>query len=184
MKKTLTIGLTAIALTMTGTAFAQQTDGPKTPRPDLTRAQAQTNAEQMFARLDANNDGVLTQADREARNQARRTKAFEALDANKDGQISRDEFMNAKREGKRGEMGKGDRGRKGDRMGWHHRGMKGAAGASKDASITKAQFVASALARFDKLDANKDGTVTAEERKAAREAMRAQWQAKKAEKAN
>jgi hypothetical protein len=184
MKKTLTIGLSALALTMTGAAFAQQADGTKAPKPDMTRVQAQTKADEMFAKMDANNDGAITQADREARRQAMRTKMFDALDTDKNGQISRNEFM-AKHDMKKGQMGKHDRGDKRGKWGKHDRGgMQGMADTNKDGSISKAEFTAAALARFDKNDANKDGTVTAEERKAAREAMRAQWQAKKAEKAN
>jgi hypothetical protein len=38
--------------------------------------------------------------------------------------------------------------------------------------ISKAEFQAAAMARFDKADANGDGIVTAEERQAAREARR------------
>lgn len=180
MKKTLIVGLSALALTVTGTAFAQQAGGERKANAEVTRAQTQTKAEEMFAKMDANKDGVLTAADREARMQAMRTKAFDSLDTDKNGQISRDEFMNAKR----GEMGKHGRGEKGAYMGKHHRGMKGAGDGTKDASVTKAQFVANALSRFDQTDANKDGKVTAEERKAARETMREQWRAKKAEKAN
>ena len=44
-------------------------------------------------------------------------------------------------------------------------------------SISQAEFQAAALARFDKADANGDGTVTSEERRAAREAHRAERRA-------
>ena len=181
MKKTLTIGLSAIALTITGAAFAQQSGGEMKAKPDMTRAQAQAKADERFAKMDANNDGVVTDADREARKQAMRTKMFDGLDTDKNGQISREEFMNFKHEGKRG-MGKGEqRGHWGKR---HGGGMKGMADANNDGSISKAEFTAASLARFDNMDANNDGTVTSAERKAAREAMKAQWRAKKAEKAN
>ncbi len=183
MTKTLTIGISALALTLAGTAFAQQTTPPKKPVAELTRAQAQTKAEEMFARLDANKDGVVNSADREARMKAMRESAFTALDTDKNGQISRDEFMNAKQDGKRGKMGMHNGGEMRGHWGKQGRGMKGADGA-KNASVTKAQFVSEALTRFDKLDANKDGKVTAEERKAGRDAMRSEWRAKKAEKAN
>ena len=46
------------------------------------------------------------------------------------------------------------------------------ADANGDKAISQAEFVAGALARFDRMDANKDGKVTAEERQAMRQAMR------------
>jgi hypothetical protein len=68
----------------------------------------------------------------------------------------------------------------GDRHGGRH-GMKGPmmgfgkADADGDRSITRAEFVAAALQRFDGMDGNKDGKVTPEERRAAHERMRAEW---------
>ena len=51
---------------------------------------------------------------------------------------------------------------------------------NKDGAISQAEFTAGALQRFDRTDANHDGTVTKEERQAARKAMReemrARWQ--------
>ena len=38
------------------------------------------------------------------------------------------------------------------------------ADADSDGSITQAEFASAALARFDRVDANKDGTISAEER--------------------
>ena len=168
MTKTLTIGLSALALTFAGTAFAQQTTPPNKPFTELTRAQAQTKAEEMFVQLDANKDGVVNSADREAQIKAMRERTFAALDTDKNGQISRDEFMNADRADMRGKQ---------------NRGAKGP-GAAQDTSFTKAEFVTAALTRFDQLDANKDGKVTAAERKAGRDAMRSDGRAKKAEKKN
>lgn len=187
MKKTLTIGLSALALTMTGAAWAEQTGGERKMDAEMTRDQAQTKAAEMFAKMDANKDGVLNQADREARKQAMKTRMFEALDTDKNGQISRDEFMVARHDGMhrmhKGKMGKGDM--RGHMMGRHHHGgMMGMADTDKDGSLSKAEFTAAALARFDKADANKDGKVTAEERKAARETIRPEWHEAKTEKAS
>ena len=44
--------------------------------------------------------------------------------------------------------------------------------ADKDGAVTKAEFIAAALSRFDAMDANHDGKVTKEERQAARRQMR------------
>lgn len=46
--------------------------------------------------------------------------------------------------------------------------------ANHDGVITRAEMIAEAEARFAAMDTNKDGTVTADEREAARAAMRAQ----------
>lgn len=85
------------------------------------------------------------------------------------------------------DMGGPDMDRPGDRPERHGRhgrpGMKGPMmgfhNADGDRSVTQAEFVAAALQRFDRMDANKDGKVTPEERRAAHEKMRAEWKARK-----
>jgi hypothetical protein len=42
----------------------------------------------------------------------------------------------------------------------------------KDGAVSQAEFMAAAMQRFDRADANHDGTVTRDERKAAFQAMR------------
>ena len=82
--------------------------------------------------------------------------------------------------GKHGPRGHGPR-RHGPRMGGHF-GGPGSMGApmarmgdgGRDAAVTKAEFIAAALKRFDAMDTNKDGKVTKEERQAARHEMRGQ----------
>lgn len=166
-----TLILSAAAIMATAGTAAHAQDRGKAPMGDITRAQAQEMAEQRFDRMDTNKDGVLNAADREARKAER----FDRMDANKDGMISRDEF-NAAHTSRTTD----DRAEKGDRMrhrtSWRGRGMhKGMAGQGGD--VTKADFVAASLARFDQADANKDGILTADERKAAMQAKRAEWQA-------
>ena len=169
----LTLALSTAALAFTGAAFAQTTTAApaRAPRPDMTRAQVQAKAESAFARMDANKDGTLDQADRAAM----RAQMFDRIDTDKNGSISRAEFdaMHAKRadhDGKR---------RMGHRMGGHHGKMGGKMGASTP--VTRRAFVDRALTMFDKADANRDGTVTQAERKAARDTMRQQWKAKAAQ---
>ena len=53
------------------------------------------------------------------------------------------------------------------------------ADANNDGVITKAEFMANAMKRFNDMDANKDGKVTQEERQAARQKMRDQWKAER-----
>lgn len=49
------------------------------------------------------------------------------------------------------------------------------ADANGDGTITRAEMIAEAEARFAAMDTDKDGKVTAAEREAARSAMRGQW---------
>ena len=145
------------------------------PQADMTRAQAQARAETMFAKMDANKDGTVDQADRIAM----KAQMFDRMDADHNGSISRAEFdaMHANHAGRGG-------GEMGARMahGGKHGGMRGhRAMMGKDGSpMTEQAFVDRALGMFDKADANHDGTVTVAERKAAFEAMRGQWKAKAA----
>lgn len=159
----------------------------------VTRAEAQTHATQMFAKLDANKDGKIDAADRAARHAERQAKMFAAIDADGNGSISKAEWdkHGADRSARRAERGdkrapgagapgegKRDGMRGPGKRGGHHGmrgGMMGKADTNGDKSISQAEFQASALARFDAADANKDGRVTPEERKA----QRGEWRAKR-----
>ena len=147
-----------------------------------TRAEVQTKAAEMFAKLDANKDGKLDAADRAAKRAERQAKMFARLDADGNGSISKAEWdqQGADRAAKRaaaGEAGQGKRhamrGHHGKRGGHHGMRMMGKADTDGDKAISQAEFQTAALARFDAADANKDGQVTAEERKAQRGAWRA-----------
>ena len=181
MTKTLTLKLAAAALLAAGSTAAiaaHHEDGGT-----HTRAEAQAKAAEMFAKMDANGDGVLNAADREAHKAQR----FAKVDTDGNGQLSQAE-LDAAREahkGKRGDMaqgpGAGKEGRKGKHGGPGGRGGKRGdmakammmrADKDGDKAISKAEFTAAALARFDAADANDDGTVTAEERKAKMGEMR------------
>ena len=179
----LTVRRAAILATMAtaavaGAAYAQQRGSDGTH----TRAEAQARATQLFGRLDANDDGKLDPADRTAR----RNMLFDRLDADKNGALSREEFAARPPRPDSEARGDGERGRGGPqhRMGGRgHDGqtggpmaMPGKADADKSGSVSQAEFVAAALRRFDRADANKDGQVTREERQAARAAVRSQWQ--------
>jgi len=162
-------------------------EGPKMG--PITRAQAADMADKMFAKLDVNGDGVLNSADRDAMV----AKRFAKLDTNGDGVLSLDEFKAAHDRGPDGGPGKwgkgpggpggpgeGHMGKRGHR-GPGHDGFGGPgmmdklADTNKDGQITAAEFKAAALARFDKMDANHDGVVTPQERKAAMQQMRERW---------
>ena len=172
MKKIFAGAALAAALTAGGVVYAQAQAGATS-----TRAEAQAKAEEHFTRMDANRDSKIDSADREAHHAA----MFDKMDTDKNGQLSRAEFtamhsmhgaaaggdhaIGEHRGGRHG-MGMGGRGRRG--------GMMQMADANKDGAISRQEFVAGALNRFDRSDTNKDGKVTAEERRASRMAMRSQ----------
>lgn len=165
-----------------------------------TRADAEAKATQMFARMDANKDGKLDAADRTAQRAERQAKIFASLDADGNGSISKAEWdkHGADRAAKRAERGekRADAGEPGEgkrhhgmrgghgKRGGHHGMMMGKADTNGDKAISQAEFQTAALARFDAADANKDGTVTAEERQAQRGAWRAKRSAVPAAPAN
>ena len=64
--------------------------------------------------------------------------------------------------------------------GGHLLGMRGNGDANSDGTLTQGEFTAAALARFDAADADNNGTVTAAERKARRDATRAERRAQRA----
>ena len=173
----LTLALSTAALVLSGAAIAQTAPAApakqRAPMADMTRAQAQARAEAAFARMDANQDGTVDQADR----QARHARMFERIDTDRNGSISRAEFdaMHAQRGGR--QAGGKQMGGKHD---GGHRALMGGMGKAAG-PLTRQAFVDRALGMFDRADANRDGTVTAAERKAAREALRGQWRARSAE---
>lgn len=143
----------------------------------------------MFDRLDTDRNGSVSPTELEARRgdrqgrmarrgnapamtdaqkAERRAEMFARIDTDKNGALSRAEFeaMQAARGAKAGRA---------MRQGGGQRAMMKA-----DGPITRQAFVDSALARFDKLDTDRNGTLTGAERKAFRDTMRQQWQARKA----
>lgn len=178
-------------------AIAQQGAAKADPNATWTRAEAQTQATEVFAKMDVNKDGKIDAADRTQMRAQREQARFTALDANKDGQISQAEWnqasanREAKAQERRAQMtakratagqdeakpkARGER--RGKRAGFHH-GMGRMGGRDGAQSVTQAEFVAKALERFDRLDADKDGNVTAAERQAFRETQRAERAAKR-----
>lgn len=189
--------LSGVALfSLAGSAIAQPpAEGPRRGV-DVTRADVIQRTDAAFARLDANRDGRFTREEAQALGEQRRaqmrTRAFDRLDADNNGQISREEFAQARRErgmrGRRGPGGPGPMaeggpdgppppGGPGMRRGLRHggsgisrgRGMRMGARLFGEAGfVTAEQFRARALERFDRVDANHDGTLTVAERRAHR----------------
>lgn len=104
--------------------------------------------ERMLKRVDTNGDGAISQAEMRAQAEKR----FARQDANKDGQLSADELR-----APRGKHG-------GGRHGWRGRGGGGLAGAEGGPSAMIDRM-------FERLDTNRDGTVT----RAEADAAKTQW---------
>lgn len=155
--------LGALALT-SGIALAagQPHDMGDHPMGDMTRAQAMQMADARFDRMDANRDGRLDRADREAMHAKMAGEMFDRADTNHDGMISRDEWNAGA--AKLAEM------RGHGRPMMRHMGMM--ADADGDRAISRDEFRQRAMEHFDRVDANHDGTISAAEREQAHAAMR------------
>jgi hypothetical protein len=158
--------------------------GRRGPAAEVTRDQAVARAEQRFARLDANRDGRVTaeearqavqagmqqrQQRRAERQGQRQGQAFDRLDTDRNGSISREEF--AQRRALRDEPGQrgGRGGMRGMGLGGERMGQRMF---GEDGMITRDEFRARALQRFERLDANRDGRVTLAERREVRQRLR------------
>ncbi len=169
MTKTIILGGVA-ALALTGAAVAQQADrAPRAERGPVSQAEFVDRQVQRLRTMDADNDGVVTAAERTAARGAARAehadRRFTRLDANGDGMISRAEFDAAAEA--RGEHRRGRHGFRG--------GMRGDRAQAGDIAIAEVQ--ARAAERFARMDADGDGVVTSEERRASM----AQWRARRGE---
>ena len=179
MKTFLLGGAAAILLGSIAPALAQTAVAPVRQAKVHTRAEVTAKVQQRFARLDANRDGVLTQAEIQAapagKGQRRAMRdghggnadaMFARLDANRDGSISRAEFDagHQKRAEGKGAWGSNRAGARGG-MGMH---MFAMADANKDGRVTLAEAQSAALKHFDMVDANRDGQITPEERQQMR----------------
>ena len=188
MNKTiLTAGAAALAVLTAGAAFAQQAQG-RGARADadgdgrVSRAEFVDTRIARLTAIDANRDGSVSPEERQSGMDTRRNQRvsarFETLDKNGDGQISREEFT-APREDR---AGRGDHPRM--RQGGH-RGPRGGSGRGPNAEARGPVVIADARTRvterFDRIDANRDGFITVEERRAAHQAMREQRGERRAE---
>lgn len=181
------VGLLAIAAAASAQGVAERGADRNV---DMTRAQAVERADRMFARLDADNDGRFTPEEARRMHEQRRAghadRMFDRLDLDRNGSITREEMSQARaqhqaaRGERRAEAGQrpGMRGMRGMRRGGH--GMTGARLFGEQGFVAREQFRERALARFDRLDADRNGTVTVAERREARGRMRAHMQERRA----
>lgn len=176
MDKRLWLAGGAGIIAMAGVALAQPPMGARPERnADMTRQQVIERIDTRFQALDADRDGRFTPEESRAANEARRTqradRLFERLDTNRDGSITRAEMAEARpmRRGRTGARMQGPRrGGGGDGAGMANRRF------GEQGFITRDQMRERALTRFDRIDADRNGTVTSAERQAAREARREQ----------
>jgi len=153
---------------------------------DEARAMGQARRAQ---RQNRGGDHAGQRAERREGQGERRAEAFARLDANRDGMISRAEFDNRQRlaGGDRAER-RQDRAERqatrGERRGGGGGGMFarfggrafGAADANRDGRVSRAEARTGALALFARVDTDRNGTISVEERQAARASMGGQRQ--------
>ena len=192
-KSTLAAGAAAVLAVLTaGAAMAQQAQQaqPRGARGDtdgdgrISRAEFVDGRIARLTAIDANRDGSISAEERQSgidtRRNQRASARFETLDKDGNGAVSREEFtaareMRGDRAGRGGGHGMGGhRGGRGD-----HRGH-GPQGAEARGPMAIADVQTRLTTRFDRVDANSDGYITAEERAAARQAMRGQRQDRRA----
>ncbi len=136
----------------------QALDADKDGRISRTEANAgNAGFAQRFAEMDANKDGYLDRADKQLRMTQQRAAFFGGADANKDGKLTRDEFT--VEQGARGAERREQFAKRAEATG---KTLK-----SRPAP-TEADQLKRAGAAFDRMDANKDGTVTKAEFDAAK----------------
>ena len=125
----------------------------------VSKVEAQAAERKAFAALDTNKDGRITLAERQGTADAARRanidRQFAALDTDKNGSVSKAEFTAAVSKGVRPIE------------------SMGAMDANNDKAITQAEWDAFSVQAFDRMDANKDGFITPQERAAAVQAARA-----------
>lgn len=165
---------------LAGTVAIAQPMGDRGERGPMTRNAVIERTTEAFDKMDVNQDGVLSEADRDARLRQH----FAEADTDGDGVLSEAEFtaaheqMRAKRHERRQaraeRRGGGQMMRRGGRGGHGGPGaMLRRADANGDGQVTRDEAQTAALARFDRADSDGDGTVTRDERRAAMQAMRA-----------
>lgn len=192
MKKLIFVGIAGVALA-SGAALAQPRQGEGRT---IDRAQVESRVAAMFARVDANRDGFVTQeeaqgarqamrAQRQERRGERREALFARLDTDRNGVISREEFTAPRARAEGGERaGRGERrvarmerrGGRGMRGGMRGRMGAGFGGgqafarmdADRDGRVSLAEATRFRLERFDRIDANDDGRISREEIQAVR----------------
>ncbi len=138
--------------------WMQRADADKDGR--ISRAEAlalQATAGDRFDKMDFNKDGFVDRSDMQARMAQAKATFFAGADDNKDGRLSRDEFVveHGARSAERHEQ-------------WAARAAANGKAAMARPAPSLAQQIQRANAHFDRMDANKDGSLTRAEFDAAK----------------
>lgn len=169
----------ALATLAGGMALAQTADRPdRAGRADsdgdgrISRTEFVEGRVGRLTAIDANRDGLVSAEERhsgmETRRNQRVSARFETLDKDGNGALSREEFtVGRERNADRSHHDRRDA-RRGHRGPGHGRGDHPVA----RAPMAIAEVRARAGAMFDRIDTNRDGVVTAEEREVGRERLR------------
>lgn len=160
---TRTLPILASTVLFASSAMAQPTPTAKAPEPRTRSSLAQALGER-FAKFDLDADGTLTAGELEKAQELRvaemkadidkqAQETFAKLDADKNGQLTLQEYMAATPDISVDEQKLTQ--------------IVGQLDADKDGKVTRDEFSSPTLAGFDRIDANKDGTVSPEERRKA-----------------
>ncbi|MFC7377043.1 EF-hand domain-containing protein [Brevundimonas sp. GCM10030266] len=172
MSRTLLIGgFAVVALAAAaGVATARPPVAQQAQRPapaPVSRADYVEHRVERLVAADANRDGTVTREERRAHVRAARQEQaatrFDRLDADRDGRLSREEFVAGAGQG-RPERVRREHGPRGERS------MRG----GDRGPVVIADARARADQAFTRLDTDSDGFLSAQERRAGREAMREQ----------
>lgn len=175
MRTTAIFAAGAFALVLAGTAIAAP-QGPRArfdPAASVSRADTLAKLSQRFDRIDANKDGVIDAAEMAAQREQMKERraqrmAVRAAARNGESTAANEAATAARREALEKFAKAREEARKARaELGFAMRDADG------DGKITREEFAAPALKRFDRADANSDGVITPEERAALREARRA-----------
>lgn len=151
-----------LAVSAPSVAVAAQSGSATTPAAPVTRSTLSGQLDASFKRLDSNSDKSLSAAEIDAVQKRQIAEAqgviakkleaeFTQLDANKDGQLSLAEFKAAAPTPKTATPAE----------------VLGQMDKNKDGKVTQDEFRSVPLANFDRIDTNKDGTISEAEKTAA-----------------
>ena len=153
--------MTSLAIFAVPAAAAQAGAAPAAATQPVTRMALSSQLDASFKRLDANSDKSLTTAEIEAAQKRQVAEAqgvinqkieaeFTKLDGNKDGQLTLAEFKAAAPTPKAAPVSE----------------LLGQFDKNKDGKVTEDEFRSGPLANFDRIDTNKDGTISEAEKAA------------------
>ena len=168
-------GLMILSVSSAGVLHAAPVKADADGNRIVTKTEAIAAADARFAKMDLNGDGTLNAADRTAM----MAKHFAKMDSNGDGSISQSEFMDIHEAGAERRADRREKrmehigaamheGRNGGRRGGGALPMLARVDTNGDKAVSQAEFRAAIEARFSKADTNQDGSISIEERQAAR----------------